>query len=81
MMMKEEKLNIFKNTGIYGITAENLSAGRKNVEVVREMLEAGVRIIQYREKKKSMAEKYEECLVLRTTYQGLQCLVYHQRPP
>ena len=64
-MIKEEKLNLFKNTGIYGITAEILSAGRRNVDVVREMLEAGVRIIQYREKKKSMAEKYEECLVLR----------------
>lgn len=64
-MMKEEKLSLFNNTGIYGITAEKLSAGRRNVDVVREMLEGGVRIIQYREKKKSMAEKYEECLMLR----------------
>jgi thiamine-phosphate pyrophosphorylase len=64
-MTKKEKMRLFEGTVIYGITAENLSAGRKNIEVVREMLEAGVRIIQYREKKKSMAEKYEECLLLR----------------
>lgn len=64
-MRKTEKLDLFKNTSIYGITAENLSAGRKNDEVVREMLQGGVKIIQYREKKKTMAEKYEECLLLR----------------
>lgn len=64
-MMKKEKLRLFGEIGIYGITAENLSAGRSNVEVVKEMLEAGVKIIQYREKKKTMAEKYEECLLLR----------------
>ncbi|HOO40769.1 MAG TPA: thiamine phosphate synthase [Syntrophales bacterium] len=64
-MTKREKMQRFETKGIYGITAENLSAGRKNSQVVREMLEAGIRIIQYREKKKSMAEKYEECLELR----------------
>lgn len=64
-MRKIDKLDLFKNKGIYGITAENLSAGRKNEEVVRAMLQAGIRIIQYREKKKSMAEKYVECVLLR----------------
>ena len=63
--MKRERMRLFAEGGIYGITAENLSAGRKNGDVVRQMLEAGVRIIQYREKKKSMGEKYEECLLLR----------------
>lgn len=29
------------------------------------MLDAGVKIIQYREKKKSLREKYEEALILR----------------
>jgi len=56
-MTKQEKMRQFNTRGIYGITAENLSAGRKNRQVVREMLEAGIRIIQYREKRKSMAEK------------------------
>ncbi|MFW6022606.1 MAG: thiamine phosphate synthase [Halanaerobiaceae bacterium] len=53
------------NTDIYGITAEKYSCGRSNVEVVRDMLAAGIKIIQYREKEKSMFEKYQECKVIR----------------
>ena len=64
-MTRQEKLRHYFQRGIYGITAEHLSVGRKNVDVVRQMLEGGVRIIQYREKKKSMSEKYEECRALR----------------
>ncbi|MBU1001061.1 MAG: thiamine phosphate synthase [Proteobacteria bacterium] len=51
--------------GLYGLTAEKFSIGRDNIEVVRAMLDAGVKIIQYREKTKKMGEKYEQCLVLR----------------
>lgn len=64
-MTKYEKLAYFKKPNLYCITAENLSLGRKNVEVVKMMLDAGVKIIQYREKKKSFREKYEEALTLR----------------
>ncbi len=63
--MKDKKLAYFKNPNLYCITAENISLGRKNVEVVKMILDAGVRIIQYREKKKSLREKYEEALILR----------------
>lgn len=52
-------------TDIYGITAESWSRGRSNAEVVKCMLEGGIRIIQYREKDKSGLEKYRECLALR----------------
>jgi thiamine-phosphate pyrophosphorylase len=51
--------------GLYGLTAEKFSLGRGNEEVVRAMLESGIRIIQYREKTKKMGLKYEECLRLR----------------
>jgi len=51
-------------TGLYGITAEEYSLGRTNLEVVSLMLAAGVRIIQYREKDKCMREKYREGLLL-----------------
>lgn len=51
--------------GLYGLTAEKFSLGRPNAEVVRAMLDAGVRIIQYREKTKKMGAKFEECLALR----------------
>ena len=53
------------NTDIYGITAEEYSLGRSNIEVVAQMIEAGIKIIQYREKEKSDRQKYEECLKIR----------------
>ncbi|MGC8764687.1 MAG: thiamine phosphate synthase [Brevinematia bacterium] len=49
--------------GIYAITCESRSLGRKNIEVVREMIKGGIEILQYREKNnKTMKEKYFECL-------------------
>lgn len=55
----------FFNTGIYGITAEKVSKGRDNIEVVRQMLDGGIKFIQYREKEKDALARYEECLILR----------------
>lgn len=46
--------------GIYGITGDNFSHGKSNLECVKEMIEGGIRIIQYRDKIKSMREKYQE---------------------
>ena len=59
-------LNIenFQNT-LYCITAEKYSNGKNNIEVVASMLKGGASIIQYREKTKSMREKYYECLEIR----------------
>ncbi|MDD2463757.1 MAG: thiamine phosphate synthase [Desulfobulbus sp.] len=53
--------------GIYGITAEKFSGGRSNIDVVRQMIQGGLRIIQYREKRpyKSFAQMLEECRALR----------------
>jgi thiamine-phosphate pyrophosphorylase len=53
--------------GIYGITAEKFSAGRSNIEVARQMIEGGIKIIQYREKRphKSFAEMLTECRAIR----------------
>ena len=50
---------------IYGITCFEHSLSRSNEYVVSRMLEAGVRIIQYREKYRSKRIKHEECLLLR----------------
>jgi thiamine-phosphate pyrophosphorylase len=50
---------------IYGITAEEHSMGRNNIEVVEQMLTGGVRVIQYREKDKKAREKYLECMKIR----------------
>ena len=62
--------------GIYGITAEKFSNGRTNVEVVRQMLAGGIRIIQYREKRphKSFAEMLAECRAIRALTRGAGAL-------
>jgi thiamine-phosphate pyrophosphorylase len=60
-----KKANEIFQTDIYGITCEALSAAGDNLEVVRQMVNAGVKIIQYREKDKPKKEKLEECKVIR----------------
>ena len=50
---------------LYGITAEEHSRGRDNIQVVQEMIKAGIRVIQYREKEKSLRAKYLECVQIR----------------
>jgi thiamine-phosphate pyrophosphorylase len=55
----------FPDTDIYCITDSRQSLGRSNVETVRLMLEAGARIIQYREKDLKAGRMLEECLEIR----------------
>lgn len=62
--MKSDLKNLFKNE-IYCITAEEYSNGKSNIEVVKELIDSGVKIIQYREKDKKALYKYEECLEIR----------------
>ncbi len=51
--------------GIYAITGDGFSRGRSSAEVVRQLLAAGVKVIQYREKEKPSRHMYEDCLVIR----------------
>lgn len=53
--------------GVYGITAEQFSVGRSNLEVVQAMIKGGIRLIQYREKRphKSFAAMLAECRAIR----------------
>ncbi|MFA6008568.1 MAG: thiamine phosphate synthase [Desulfobacteraceae bacterium] len=53
------------DTDIYGITGEEFSKGRNNLDTVSHMIQAGIKIIQYREKEKHMGERYRECQVIR----------------
>lgn len=62
---REKAMACFANSPIYAITDEGQSAGRDNITVVREVLAAGVKFIQYREKKKALRAMYEEGLLLR----------------
>jgi thiamine-phosphate pyrophosphorylase len=54
------------NHAIYCLTGEAYSKGRSNTEVVARMLAAGIGIVQYREKEKSMRAKLAECRQLRS---------------
>jgi len=56
---------VFPDTDIYCITDHSHSKGRDNIFVVKKMLENGIKIVQYREKFKSIKEKYLECLEIR----------------
>jgi len=60
----------FPITDIYCLTAESLSCGRSNIAVVEEMIQAGIKVIQYREKDKPFAEKYRECVKIREMTQA-----------
>ena len=62
---RREAMVRFEESPIYVITDEGQSAGRGNLTVVRAALEAGVKFVQYREKKKAMRAMYEEGLLLR----------------
>jgi len=65
-----KRKRIFPSTDIYCLTAESLSCGRKNITVVDEMIQAGIKIIQYREKEKPFGEKYQECMKIREMTQA-----------
>jgi thiamine-phosphate pyrophosphorylase len=73
-MNKEKKLLEFEKKNIYCITAEKFSNGRSNIFVVKQMLEAGIKILQYREKNKTFKEKYEECKILRQMTKEKGCI-------
>lgn len=51
--------------GIYGITGEKFANGKTNIECVEAMIKGGIKIIQYREKNKSMGKKLEEARAIR----------------
>lgn len=51
--------------GLYCITAEPFSKGRNNIDVVRDMLAGGAKVVQYREKDMPMQRQYAQCQTLR----------------
>ncbi|NPV73929.1 MAG: thiamine phosphate synthase [Pelotomaculum sp.] len=64
-MVRRRGLSGLLEADIYGITAWEYSLGRSNIEVVAQMIEAGIKVIQYREKERPVRQKYEECLKIR----------------
>ncbi len=61
---------------IYAITDGSLSLGRPVEEMVGAFLDAGIRIVQYREKDKSREQMIEECRILRKLTESVDaCLI------
>lgn len=65
MIIRRAAMRHFLQADLYGITDAPHSLGRSTTEVVKLMLAAGIRVIQYREKDKDQRTKLEECRVLR----------------
>lgn len=63
----------FPETDIYCITDSRQCLGRSTLDVVEKMLEAGIKVIQYREKDKKAGEMLEECLAIRQMTRDAEC--------
>lgn len=63
----------FPQAALYAVTGRECSLGRSTLHVVQELLAAGVRIIQYREKALPQQEMLEECLAIRAATRAAGC--------
>jgi len=69
------------DTDLYCITAEEYSLGRTDVQVVAEILEAGVRLVQYRAKEKNASDKYRDCQeIRRLTHEAGATFIVNDHP-
>jgi thiamine-phosphate pyrophosphorylase len=57
-MAKENKGERIKRWNLYLVTEEELSAGRKTIDIVREAIAGGVKIIQLRDKNLPVIDRY-----------------------
>ncbi len=62
---KAEKMNAFSHVDIYPVISSEFTNGRDVLEVLRQIAEAGARIVQLREKNKTKAEIYRLALEYR----------------
>ncbi len=63
-------------TDIYALTDSKLSLGRPLEYVARALLDSGIKILQYREKKAKAGQMLEECRLLRAlTQQAGACFI------
>ncbi len=57
-MTKESKAERIRRWNLYLVTEEELSAGRKTIDIVRDALAGGVEVIQLRDKNLPVIERY-----------------------
>jgi len=64
-MTLEERMAIFENTDLYVVITEAFCAGRPPVEILAKALDAGVRVVQLREKEMADKALYRQALKFR----------------
>ncbi len=62
---RARRRELLRRAGVYLVTEESLSAGRRSEEIVEAALEAGVRVVQVREKEGSARRALEIALAVR----------------
>jgi thiamine-phosphate pyrophosphorylase len=73
----EKRMERFLKAGLYLVTSQSMSSGRKTADIVAASLKAGVRLIQLREKDMPVREFFELSLKVRklTTEAGALLLI------
>ncbi len=64
-MTRDERMAIFERTDLYIVITEAFCAGRPAVEVLAKVLDAGVRVVQLREKEMTDKALYRQALKFR----------------
>ncbi len=64
-MTLNQRMEIFKSSGLYLVTSEVMSNGRSTCEIVDNALSAGVKLIQLREKEKTKSDFYDLAVKVR----------------
>lgn len=64
-VLLSNKKKKFTLPSLYGIIYSRDSLGRSNIEIVKEMIKGGIKLIQYREKDLSLKQMLEECIQIR----------------
>jgi len=62
---RARRLELLRGAGVYLVTEESLSAGRRSEDIAEAALEAGVRVVQVREKDGSARRAFEIARALR----------------
>lgn len=64
-MNREKRVEMFRRVDVYPVTAERLSEGRSNLEVLEGLVRGGAKIVQLREKDRSGSDFYHLALRFR----------------
>ncbi|MFC1504423.1 thiamine phosphate synthase [Spirochaetota bacterium] len=76
-VLLQKRIEKFKKIDLYPVTCEALSNGRSNIEILKNVIAGGAKIIQLREKELCKRELYEQALIFRklTKEKGLLLII------